>query len=163
MKKLISTACFLLVLGNACGQELLMSTLSSGGNHESDQNTQLSWNLGESCIHTWSEAGFIITEGFFQDYDLLLDNGPNPAMTEVYIYPNPAANFLYLRNRAIGTESLQAVLFDLNGHLIFKKMINTDPCRIDLTGLSNGTYFLRITDGQTRLHALHKIIKSKNN
>lgn len=68
------------------------------------------------------------------------------------IYPSPAKNYIQIK----GISSLsESVLFNMNGQIVKKESVN--PNFIDVSGLSPGTYILRL-NGQD-LQIFKRIIK----
>jgi len=68
---------------------------------------------------------------------------------EVQVYPVPARDYLYLRTPSDNSGTLQVQLNDINGlPVLIGKLINDgNTPRIDVSNLSSGMYFLRITSG----------------
>jgi len=80
--------------------------------------------------------------------------------TELRIYPNPATNELHIVQSAMGNgqyamgnRQLAMSMFDITGKCIFQsamsngqQAIGNKQMTIDVSGLSEGMYFVRITD-----------------
>ncbi|MES2691588.1 MAG: T9SS type A sorting domain-containing protein [Bacteroidota bacterium] len=62
----------------------------------------------------------------------------------VTLYPNPAKDALHISNSS--AKNIQAKLMDLTGKLIAEKEITTSET-FDLSGLSKGLYFVRLSSG----------------
>jgi surface protein len=56
----------------------------------------------------------------------------------ISIYPNPAKDFIYLKN----VRADRYTIFDLNGRIVLRGKVNDD--KIDVKNLQNGMYFLQI-------------------
>lgn len=100
-----------------------------------NQNMDLSLKPGEYRIYTTKRIDRLYKQE-------LSSTGPNfSAQAEMQIYPNPAADFLYVDGEF---ENLQVRLYDLQGKLI---MLENDMHLIKVSGLPNGTYMAElITD-----------------
>ena len=64
----------------------------------------------------------------------------------VKLQPNPAASFATITIEGANGE-VDYSLIDLSGRIIRHKTVNAASAeRIDLSGLANGTYFVRVTN-----------------
>ena len=64
---------------------------------------------------------------------------------DVTVYPNPASDFINVSN----AENAQITLFDIRGKVMAEIESATAEQVIDINKLANGTYFLRIKDGNS--------------
>lgn len=64
--------------------------------------------------------------------------------TQIYAYPNPAANVLKLQN----TEEGQGVVLDLLGKQVMQFTTEQGSSQVDLTRIRNGYYFVHLTDNE---------------
>ncbi len=81
--------------------------------------------------------------------------------TEIKVYPNPVNNELNILWEEQSTKSLQVILTDISGKMLFSKEINRisqgENIRLEIGDFATGVYFLRIQgEGKT---FLTKIIK----
>jgi len=68
------------------------------------------------------------------------------------VYPNPANDVLKIESKTgVGV----VVLTDLNGRILYRKTSNGSSLEIDISGLSNGVYFLRFV----KTNAVVKVVK----
>ncbi len=74
----------------------------------------------------------------------------------IVIYPNPFNDEIMI-NYSGNSFPLECNLFDVNGKLIFKKIINNQHKKIDLKNVSSGTYIINAKAGEYNL--VQKIIK----
>ena len=74
----------------------------------------------------------------------------NLADSNIFVYPNPTANFIYIKADNIS----KAELFDLMG----RKVKATDQNQIDLSNISNGSFILKVTTENNNTQSF-KIIK----
>ena len=75
----------------------------------------------------------------------------NLADSNIFVYPNPTANFIYIQADNIS----KAELFDLMG----RKVKATDQNQIDLRNISNGSFILKVTTENNKTQSF-KIIKN---
>jgi len=76
------------------------------------------------------------------------------------VYPNPTSNYItinYTENGIFNLEDLTFSVFDITGKQVIKTSINSVNNKIDLTNLTNGTYFLKVSGND--FSATQKIIK----
>jgi hypothetical protein len=76
------------------------------------------------------------------------------------VYPNPTSNYItinYTENGIFNLEDLTFSVFDITGKQVIKTSINSVNNKIDLTNLTNGTYFLKVSGKD--FSATQKIIK----
>lgn len=85
----------------------------------------------------------------------------NPA---AMIFPNPAADFLNLALTAVQEAPVLLTVFNLQGQSMLVQDLGTQPkgqqtVKLDLSGLENGTYFLRTQIGDNIQTALFQVIR----
>ena len=76
------------------------------------------------------------------------------------VYPNPTTNYItiaYTDNNSINLDELTFSVFDLTGKQVINTSINSVNNKIDLTNLTSGTYFLKVSGKD--FSATQKIIK----
>ena len=73
-----------------------------------------------------------------------------PLDSRISVYPNPTANKIYIQ----GENVLQAELFDLRG----RKVKATNQNQIDLSGITSGSFILKVTTDNEKTKSF-KIIK----
>jgi len=66
----------------------------------------------------------------------------------VMIYPNPAKDAIVLKNVEAGSE---VVLYDIPGRSVLHLITSNGDQIIDISSLSNGSYFVRIADGNGKV------------
>jgi hypothetical protein len=77
---------------------------------------------------------------------------------QIVIYPNPTRGQLKVEIRGESdTEQIPVNVFDVGGRLVFSQKMNENPLLIDLSGRADGTYILRIDEGDKA--SVWKIIK----
>lgn len=68
-------------------------------------------------------------------------------ISESDIFPNPAKDFVYIRNRA--KEELNISIFNINGTILFSKVSKDEIIRIGLEKLSSGVYFIKTINSKS--------------
>jgi hypothetical protein len=77
---------------------------------------------------------------------------------KIIIYPNPTQGLLKIEIREnIDIEQITVHVFDLLGKQTYSQKMTANPLLLDLSGQPNGTYILRITEGEQV--SVWKIIK----
>ena len=81
---------------------------------------------------------------------------------EITIYPNPTSGWLQILNYTTYPSDAILEIIDLNGNNLISKNVSfekgTNLLDVDISMLSNGAYFIRITDSKTQ--TIKSIIKS---
>jgi hypothetical protein len=144
------TGCF------AYGQtSITPSVINSTGGTFTFDHFILDWSIGELSLVNqmgeWQESKFIISNGFLQPFtqDPNLVNNTNAfAEGEILILPNPTQNILEVDFRTKQQGFVSYRLYDVQGRTILKNSFNYYGYgyieKIDMTGFSAATYFLRI-------------------
>lgn len=78
-------------------------------------------------------------------------------INDVIVYPNPTNGFVTINSDHSKIQLIE--LTDINGKLIFEKVIESKQADVDLTNYSNGVYVLKIYS-LNKEFTLHKIIKT---
>jgi len=74
------------------------------------------------------------------------------------VYPNPANDKLFIHSKSINNEPVSYKIIDIYGRLICENVLR-DTEAIDLSTVSNGVYFIRVSTGQSI--SSHKFIISR--
>lgn len=83
---------------------------------------------------------------FYEDYDGIFSDF-NKTAPELNIHPNPAERMVSL---CLSTDRIVSLLcYDINGHLVFSKKVESECCDIDVSSWSKGQYILRLTTSTT--------------
>ena len=107
-----------------------------------ETNNKVSYNFNDAVSFkavTASAAGATLT---IEDINL--------AESNIFVYPNPTANRIYIQADNIS----KAELFDLMG----RKVKATNQNQIDLSNISNGSFILKVTTENNKTQSF-KIIK----
>jgi len=63
--------------------------------------------------------------------------------SKIKLYPNPTSDKIYIESLLINHN---AEIFDLNGKLMLSKLIDSDVATIDVSNLTTGIYFIKISN-----------------
>lgn len=150
--------CVLFFPASSFSQTLLSTT---GG--ELDTNgLKISFSMGELATTTVYQSNFILTQGFHQSSLTVLNIAEPIKNIEVSIYPNPTSSFIKVYSSAFTNDKYTALIFDARGNRLFEKSISTDnpEVTIDTQEWASGTYFLNLTQPDSKQINTYKIIKS---
>jgi hypothetical protein len=130
-----------------------------------DKNTNTQSNLFYNTSGSWMNPPFtgslMMRPVLGSDAEIVgvSDNGSITSKNERFIvYPNPADDKLYIRCSSGSDEQIGYSIMDISGRIILENNIRPSH-PIDLSELSNGVYFIRLST-DTSVSA-HKFIISK--
>lgn len=87
-----------------------------------------------------------------------------PKTSDIKVYPNPAKDFLYLRDLPVNKD-VNVEIYNILGRKIlsesFSYKSSTNEQRIDINELQKGIYLVRVFDGQMNLLSTRSISKMK--
>lgn len=128
----------LIIIQCARAQEII----SNGGDHFDSGNGSLSWTIGEPVVETFGN-GYILTQGFQQNYEAILSLQNLGDIAQFNIYPNPFETSIHISgmdHTFSGTEG-KIRLFDNSGRMVYEGLL--EPI-IYLQDLSVGSYILHL-------------------
>ncbi len=130
----------------------LRSTLSAGSSNEKTSSATKSFPIQQSIgqsgvIGTYTAKGYILRQGFIQP---VYKKGTIEAETlAVKVAPNPFSDAILIRTDVELTEKINVAIFDLLGKPVYTKQHYASPeLSIDLSSLSRGLYFLKLTSAK---------------
>ena len=109
-------------------------------------------------IPSWTASGFAYLQCYFEDDNLVWTDGEcwddveEAAVESVSLYPNPANDIV----RVEGATAIEVKIYNSLGQLV-KTVENTNE--INLAGLPQGVYLLRIADAEGRNHTARVAVK----
>jgi len=161
MKVIITITCTIILLANmvAYSQSIVPFGLISHANYyASPSGVTLHTSLGEITTAFLSSDETHLSQGFLQVFNDLVPTKNKPEYDfSIGIAPNPFTDFITIEKKLDIT--LEASVFDMNGHLLIKSAIIDKQTTIDTGSLSAGSYFLRIYEDQYKAFHTIKIIK----
>ncbi|MBC8315717.1 MAG: C10 family peptidase [Bacteroidetes bacterium] len=97
----------------------------------------------------WSSNIMTRGEGWDASYSIVVGTEESEAVENLYIYPNPASNFLNVKFKATGIGQVTMELVTLTGRTIYSDATgsfeNKVEKRLDLSGVAKGVYILRLS------------------
>ncbi len=132
--------------------------VSANGGTATATGTEVSWTISEPITATVSDGATTLTQGFHQTkIKVTAVNKIQVPDVKIKVYPNPTSDFVTVHLGKM-VEKPTYLLFDLSGKLIQQKNIESTDTKIDMTGIVNGSYILKLNSGQQSLQTF-KIIK----
>jgi hypothetical protein len=145
MKRTIIFAAALLLTLSAQAQVAVIS----GGGDASGGGGSVNSSVGQ-IVYTIAvgRSGSMI-QGVQQPYEISVGTG-SPGIPDINLtlsaYPNPATDILTLDIGKFDGADLVYRLFDINGKLIETGMIKSSTTSINMSGMSPGTYFVKVAE-----------------
>lgn len=150
----------LFTLTNAFSQSLERFVISTSGGFQNTSIGSLSITIGESFIPTLRNTNSILTQGF-QQIDTSIFTLINTVSDNagLIIFPNPTTSELFCNWN--GNTDLHFSFYNDNGSLIEIKnyKIESENVIFNVSSLSQGLYFLQITDFNNKNIYKTKFIK----
>ena len=139
---------FLLFQGQA--QSTDREVIAIAGSTDQNSQISMSWTLGELAINQFENNSISVSEGFHQvDQEGVPIEDLLPVFGQIKVFPNPTTHSLQIE-REYGSETLYALLTDINGQVILIRDIYELAANVDLSSLASGLYILRLSDGSKR-------------
>lgn len=135
--------------------------VATDGDHFINSSGSISYTIGEPVTETYSGTSTILTQGFQQSS--LVVTGifePGGINYEITAYPNPAIEFVTVKVSSIETPDMQYLLYDSNGRLLLRGLINDTETDIPFANYIPAEYILKILQNKTELISF-KIIKTQ--
>ena len=121
-------------------------TANTSGKNVSQNNTSVSYSIGEVYYNTTSNANSVITQGIQQPYEIYLISGIGNEKDVMLItaFPNPTTTTLKLLIQDIKLDGLNYKLYDLLGKEILSGDITSNQTEVDLINLMPAVYFIKV-------------------
>lgn len=135
------------------------ATVASGGDAYGS-NGSVSYSVGQIDYQYLSGSNGNITEGVQQveieSTSAIEENNTN---IDLSAYPNPASDQIVLETSApSGLQNVSYYMYDNQGKLVREGDISSSETVIEVTELTNATYFLKVTKGKELIETF-KILK----
>ena len=140
---------FSLISFYGAAQSLQPTVIASDGGYSVVTGGSLSWTIGEPISETYSVVGNFLTQGFQQPSVLLVGTTDPTEIPNLFVFPNPAYNQLFIDPTDLTAGHYSVKVFDLLGKQLstyeFTRASGlSDPWSLSLLDLSNGMYMIRI-------------------
>jgi hypothetical protein len=122
------------------------SNLTSAGGEYKGEGGSVSQSFGQLSFATMSSDEISISEGVIQVFEIAVISGvENNAIQLFYnAYPNPVHENLSLAVENYNGEALEYQIFDCNGRLISKGMVENKLTAISTLDLIPASYYLHV-------------------
>ncbi|SHH04566.1 Por secretion system C-terminal sorting domain-containing protein [Flavobacterium defluvii] len=124
-----------------------METIIPSGSNASGSSGSVTYSIGQ-VFYTYIglQADYIVAQGIQQqesDKNLGTPEVEEPK-TEIFVFPNPAADFVNvsMKGYELESENRSFKLYDIQGRLIKQNKINQDDTQVSLNNLSPSIYIL---------------------
>ena len=133
-------------------QQVTPTVVCSGGETFTTASLSLDFTVGEIVSESLTSTGLLLTQGFNQGPDA--NTGIEEKLTnekDLLIYPNPAADRIYLLYNNTNTRPVSAEVRDIQGRSIVHTCFDTNPLQINLEKTAPGFYTVAVLfdNGQT--------------
>ena len=155
-KLIISSIVLLLItLGGLQAQEALPAT----GGEATGTGGSVSYSVGQVSYTTNTGTNGSASQGVQQAYKISTTTGVNETSIQLAlsVHPNPTTSFLSLSVEDVSELNYQ--LIDFQGKLIEQQKIETTSTLINMEGLPQAVYFLKVTKDNQLLKTF-KIMKN---
>jgi Secretion system C-terminal sorting domain len=133
--------------------------VATAGGTLGNASGSISYTIGEGIAQTFSRGDKVLTQGFQQSYlSVSTEKTILDLNFSITVFPNPTTDVVTLRVAKENPSGLLYLLYDLNGRLLSKKVIENSDTTVPFQSLQTGTYLLEVMDGKLGLKTF-KIIK----
>jgi hypothetical protein len=147
---------------NGFSQQLSQQVLVPAAGLATNGLINYSQTVGETAVETIS-AGFILTQGF-QQPGIKISSDITPEGTGVDVYPNPATDFINIKLYGDVARNFRIEIINISGTIVSSTKMDFITKyyyvqQIDVSRLSLGFYFVRVSSDDTIIKRIFKIEK----
>src|ERR1035437_2365203 len=147
---------------NGFSQQLSQQVLVPAAGLATNGLINYSQTVGETAVETIS-AGFILTQGF-QQPRIKVSSDITPEGTGVDVYPNPATDFINIKLYGDVARNFRIEIINISGTIVSSTKMDFITKyyyvqQIDVSRLSLGFYFVRVSSDDTIIKRIFKIEK----
>jgi hypothetical protein len=151
------------VWANVDGQKLSHQVLVPAAGLASTPGIKYSQTIGETSVEIIRGSGFVLTQGFQQPGMRYTKETPH-AGTGVEVYPNPATHFINVKLFGEVARKFRIEIVNLTGRIVSSMKMDFITKyyyvqQIDVTDLTVGFYFVRVTSDDSVVKRVFKIEK----
>lgn len=162
MKRVILFILVIITSISVNAQDISSSVVASAGGSAETSNFIVSWTLGEVAIETLESSSITLTQGFQQGYfEITSIDEPITGNFALKVYPNPAAEFIWVAMETVDIKVATIEIFDIDGKRVYNQkwhLIDGEK-QIMLNGFSASQYILRVSDETGKVLQNFKLIK----
>jgi hypothetical protein len=145
-----------------CATQLIYAqqTIPASGGEATGSGGASSYSVGQLVYSTNTGSNGSIAQGVQQSIELFtLSNPELTALTLTAVtYPNPTSDYIVLALKNSNLTGLSYVLYDLQGRIVSKGIIQQENTAIAMQKLVTGVYVLKVNQNNQALKSF-KIIK----
>jgi hypothetical protein len=145
-----------------CATQLIYAqqTIPASGGEATGSGGTSSYSVGQLVYSTNTGSNGSIAQGVQQSIELFtLSNPELTALTLTAVtYPNPTSDYIVLALKNSNLTGLSYVLYDLQGRIVSKGIIQQENTAIAMQKLVTGLYVLKVNQNNQALKSF-KIIK----
>ncbi len=132
-----------------------------GGGNTSDAGGSISYSLGYIANLNGTSADGSLSGGLQQPYEISVITGVrnNEINLDIKSFPNPASHYLVLNAGNITLKNLSYIVSNIEGKTIRQGRILSSQTIIDLSGVKNATYIIRVYSDQRAIKSF-RVIKT---
>jgi hypothetical protein len=148
---------------NCFAQELSHQVLVPAAGLATAGTIFYSQTIGETAVETIGSAGFELTQGF-QQPGITISSVIQPEGTGVDVYPNPATDFINVKFFGDSARKFRIEIINITGMIVNSLTVTFITNyfyiqQIEVTRLTNGFYFVRVTSDDNKINRIFKIEK----
>lgn len=122
-----------------------------------------SQTIGETAVEIMDGSGFTLTQGFHQPGMMIVSETPPPG-NGVEVYPNPATDYIKVKLFGEAARNFRIEIINLTGSTVYSTTMDFSAgyyyiLQIDITWLTYGFYFVRVTSDDSIMNRIFKIEK----
>lgn len=141
------------------------SVVSISGSYTTSTDNSLSWTVGESVVDILTSANYILTVGFQQNWERIVEIEDVEEKTQPAVYPNPGTREVFIRINGNVTSEVLIEIFDLQGSKIYSErknnLMDDQLITIDVSNLKTGMYLLHVKYPDRIPGMVYKLIKKQ--
>jgi hypothetical protein len=145
------------------GQQLSHQVLVPAAGTAIAGSLNYSQSIGETAVETVDGSGFVLTQGFQQPAMIFSDVIPHVG-TGVDVYPNPATHFVSIKLFGDSSRKFRIEMISITGRIVNSMELEFITKyyhiqQLDVSRLTNGFYFVRVTSEDSKINRIFKIEK----
>lgn len=145
------------------GQQLSHQVLVPAAGTAVAGSQNFSQSVGETAVETVEGSGFVLTQGFQQPAMIFSEVIPHVG-TGVEVYPNPATHFVSIKLFGDSSRKFRIEMISITGRIVSSMELEFITKyyhiqQLDVSRLTNGFYFVRVTSDDSKIKRIFKIEK----
>jgi hypothetical protein len=148
----------LIISGFISANAIAQSSINTAGKAISGSNGSIDFSIGETFGNYSSASAGSVKAGVIQPFVLSVTALPNVIDPAIRVFPNP----VIVGNLSIELASYlhsTMIITDMDGRIVFEKLIDNASSSINLSLLNKGTYIVRIYSLKKKLIYSTKLLK----